>query len=285
MRKSRRRNKKSRSLLFIIVLPFIFLCVGVLLKEKSGSFFSKVVEGTAAKDRSVVEDGYGLIGKDYTGSNPEHIKSNQDGRSRSGSSGESIDHRRAAENIDGILVLVNKKRYLDPDYKPNDLVIPNIKFSFREKHEKKYMKREAAKALEELFGQAYEKGIHIFALSGYRSYDTQKWIFENKANKTGEKKANELIARPGESEHQTGLAMDLTSQSVQFDLKEEFGDTKEGRWVGNNAHKFGFIIRYPKNKMSITGHGYEPWHIRYVGKKAAKEIYNKDITLEEYLGQ
>ena len=182
-----------------------------------------------------------------------------------------------------ILVLVNKKRYLDSSYKPNDLVVPNVKFSFDEEREKKYMRKEAAEALEELFERAYKEGVYIFALSGYRSYSTQKWLFENKASEIGEEKANKIIARPGESEHQTGLAMDITSQSVQFDLKTKFGETEEGKWVKDNAHKFGFIIRYAKDKEGITGYNYEPWHLRYVGKKVAEEIYNKGIALEEYL--
>ena len=180
-------------------------------------------------------------------------------------------------------MLVNKKRYLEPDYKPSDLVVPNVRFSFDGEHEKKYMRKEAAEALEELFGQASKENIYIFALSGYRSYNTQKWLFENEANRIGEEAANKLTARPGESEHQTGLAMDITSQSVQFGLKEKFGETKEGKWIKDNAYKFGFIIRYAKDKEDITGYSYEPWHIRYVGRKVAEEIYNKDIALEEYL--
>lgn len=188
------------------------------------------------------------------------------------------------KNTDDILVLVNKKRNLPSNYKPEDLVIPNVRFPFEEDLEKKYMRKEAAKALEELFNQADEEGIYLFAVSGYRSYDRQKYLFDSRAAKDGFEAANRLTAYPGQSEHQTGLAMDVSCQSMGFDLREEFGQTVEGKWLKDNAHKFGFIIRYTKEAVDITGYNYEPWHIRYVGKKVAEEIYEKNITLEEYLG-
>jgi len=187
-------------------------------------------------------------------------------------------------NTDDILVLVNKRRNLPADYKPSDLVVPNVRFSFKEKLEKRYLRKEAALALEELFNEAEKEGIILYAVSGYRSYNTQKTLFENKVKKVGFEAANLLVAYPGQSEHQTGLAMDVSCQSVGFTLEEDFGQTTEGIWLSENAHKFGFIIRYGKDTTNITGYSYEPWHIRYVGKDAAKEIYDLNITLEEYLG-
>jgi len=284
-------------LIFTVVLLLIVLYAGFLLRGKISFFFDKIIAGT------ITENGNDIInedtpvdgnidnnmdndtgtGNDSNSDNPENNPGNQE-QNNAGGKGNNIseDGKQPVENVDDILVIVNKKRYLESDYKPVDLVIPNVKFSFDGEHEKKYMRKEAAEALEEFFGQAYEEGIYIFALSGYRSYNTQKWLFENRASKIGEEEANKLIARPGESEHQTGLAMDITSQSVQFDLKEKFGETEEGKWVKDNAHKFGFIIRYTKDKEDITGYNYEPWHIRYVGKEAAREIYNKGIAFEEY---
>lgn len=187
-------------------------------------------------------------------------------------------------NTDDILVLVNKRRNLPPDYKPDDLVIPNVRFPFDEKLEKRYLRKEAALALEELFKEAEKDGIILYAVSGYRSYNTQKILFENKVKKVGFEQANLLVAYPGQSEHQTGLAMDVSCESVGFTLEEDFGQTMEGIWLRENAHRFGFIIRYDKDTTDITGYSYEPWHIRYVGKDAAKEIYERNITLEEYLG-
>lgn len=188
------------------------------------------------------------------------------------------------KNTDDILVLVNKNRNLPEDYKPEDLVIPNVRFPFKEFDEKKQLRKEAASALEELFNHAEEEGIYLFAVSGYRSYARQKYLFDYRAKKDGFEAANKLTAYPGQSEHQTGLAMDVSCEALGFDLREEFGQTVEGKWLKENAHKYGFIIRYPKEAVDITGYSYEPWHIRYVGEKIANEIYEKNITLEEYLG-
>lgn len=188
------------------------------------------------------------------------------------------------KNPDDILVLVNKERNLPSDYKPSDLVIPNVKFSFDGNSEKKYLREEAAKALEQLFLEGEKQGVVLYAVSGYRSYEKQKGIFNNKVSKVGVEEANKVVAKPGQSEHQTGLAMDVSSKSANYLLEENFGQTVEGRWLKENAHKFGFIIRYPKEKVDITGYNYEPWHIRYVGKEVANELNEKLITLEEYFG-
>lgn len=185
-------------------------------------------------------------------------------------------------NTDDILVLVNKSRNLPSDYKPEDLVIPNVKFSFEEALEKKYMRKEAATALEELFNDANENELYIFAVSGYRSYKTQKSLFAAYANKYGEEAANTFSAFAGQSEHQTGLAMDVSCRSEGFRLTEEFGQTPEGQWLKENAHRFGFIIRYPEDRTEDTGYCYEPWHIRYVGTDAAKVIKDNNLILEEY---
>lgn len=187
-------------------------------------------------------------------------------------------------NKESDLVLVNKKHFLPSSYKPKDLVIPNIKFSFKGYQEKKLMRKDASDALEKLFKDAKKDGINLYGLSGFRSYERQKNIFTNKLNKMDYKKANEYSAFPGESEHQTGLAIDITSKSVNYKLSSNFGNTKEGKWLKNNAYKYGFIIRYPNGKEETTGYKYEPWHIRYVGSKVAQNINQNNLTLEEYLG-
>lgn len=188
------------------------------------------------------------------------------------------------KNPDDLLVLVNKYRNLPADYKPKDLVIPNVRFAFQGMDEKKYMRKEAAKALEELFKAAEEEGIYLYAVSGFRSYGRQKFLFEYRAARNGFEEANKLTAYPGQSEHQTGLAMDVNCKAYGTDLKESFSQTPEGIWIKNNAHRFGFILRYPKGAEHITGYSYEPWHIRYVGKQVANEIYERGITFEEYMG-
>ncbi|GED13681.1 hypothetical protein AMI01nite_16720 [Aneurinibacillus migulanus] len=188
-------------------------------------------------------------------------------------------------NASSVTVLVNKKRNLPADYEPTDLVVPNVAFSFAGDSPKKQLRRSAARALEALFAQAKKDRIDLKAVSGYRSYSTQKAIFSRNAKKKGKEVANRTSAYPGQSEHQTGLAMDVSSASVSYGLEQRFGNTKEGKWLAKNAPAFGFIIRYPKDKESITGYSYEPWHIRYVGKDIAQAVANRGVTLEEYFGE
>jgi len=203
----------------------------------------------------------------------------------SSGAGEGEKEKKMVENPDDILVLVNKEYNLPADYVPPDLVQPDIPFSFSEDLLKKKMRAEAARALEELIRQAAAEGIELAGVSGYRSYQRQEAIFTARARERGEEVANRTTARPGQSEHQTGLAMDVSSPSVGYDLIERFGDTKEGIWLAENAPRFGFIIRYPKGKEHLTGYSYEPWHIRYVGVEAAQEIAARGLILEEYLAE
>ena len=181
---------------------------------------------------------------------------------------------------DSITVLVNKENSIDKDYKPDDLVEPNIKFSFNYKDEKRKMRKEAANNLELLFQGARYYGYEL--LSGFRSYERQKEIYEYNLIKNGFDYTQIYSAMPGTSEHQTGLAMDITCPSLKGVLSDSFGETEEGKWVAKNCYKYGFIVRYQKNKSNITGYGYEPWHIRYVGYDLAKYLYDNDLTLDEY---
>lgn len=183
---------------------------------------------------------------------------------------------------DHVLALVNKTYALPEDYVPEDLVIPDVPFVLA-MEEIKHMRAEAARALEDLFAAAGEEGYDLRARSGFRSYNTQKSLFDGYVQRHGREAADRFSARAGHSEHQTGLAMDITSPSVGLELKRSFGDTEEGRWVHENAHRFGFIIRYPRDGEDVTGYVYEPWHLRYVGPRAAKAIYEQDVTLEEYI--
>lgn len=181
-----------------------------------------------------------------------------------------------------ILILVNKNNRAPAV--PMALVKPNVTPTKEAYSENIYMRPEAARALEELFAGAAQEGVTLYATSGYRSYSTQKAIFERKLEKMDEKAANASVAKPGYSEHQTGLAMDLEGQTtLGTGLTAEFGESPEGKWVAANCHKYGFIIRYPKDKTNITGYIYEPWHVRYVGKEAAQEMTQLGVTFEEYI--
>ncbi len=194
-----------------------------------------------------------------------------------------VNGKQTIANPENRMVLVNKEFSLPADYEPADLVSPNVPFSFGDAEvPQRYIRKEAAAALERLFAQAAAEGIELFAVSGYRSYERQTGILNVEKERKGDTTALETVALPGQSEHQTGLAMDVTSKSADMDITEKFGDTPEGKWVQANAHKFGFIIRYQKGKEEITKFSYEPWHLRYVGVKEATEIYENQLTLEEY---
>lgn len=194
-----------------------------------------------------------------------------------------VDGKQQIINVTNYVALVNKEIGLPENYIPEDLVIPNVQFSFGNQDiEKAYLRQEAATALENLFNDAKLENISFFAVSGYRSYSRQKAIYQNEVAVSGEEWANKSVAVPGFSEHQTGLAMDVSAQSVGFALTEELGKTTEGIWLAQNAHKYGFIIRYPEGKEQITGYRYEPWHLRYVGIDVATDIFENNLTLEEY---
>ena len=180
-------------------------------------------------------------------------------------------------------LLVNKKVAVGKDYKAAKLVEPKVKFAFSYNDPKRLMDSRAVPNFEALMKAAWKDNVKLYAQSGYRSYDRQAELYNYYKRTYGEKYASRISAKPGTSEHQTGLAMDVTSPSVGYDLVEKFANTKEGKWVAKNAHKYGFIIRYPKGKENETGYAYEPWHLRYVGKDAAKEIYSKNITFEKYV--
>lgn len=182
------------------------------------------------------------------------------------------------------LLLVNKKRSIPSTYKPTKLVEPNVRFPFSHDDPKRYMDSRAVGSFEALVHAAWSQNVKLYAQSGYRSYSRQAELYNYYKRVYGESYASRISARPGTSEHQTGLAMDVTAASVGYDLNENFANTKEGRWVAKQAHKYGFIVRYPKGKETITGYAYEPWHLRYVGKDAAREMYDKGLTLEQYLG-
>lgn len=189
------------------------------------------------------------------------------------------------ENPYEVLSLVNKSYSLPDNYEPYDLTVPNVRFPFEEDDPKKQLRKVAADALEEMFNDADKDGVELYAQSGFRSFARQEAIFAANVERHGEEKANTYSAKPGESEHQTGLVMDVTSRTIGFTLEIEFEDTLEGKWIKDNAHNYGFIIRYPEGKESITKYQYEPWHLRYVGKVAATEITENNMTLEEYLGE
>lgn len=182
---------------------------------------------------------------------------------------------------ENLLTLIKKGFILPKDYEPKDLVFPNIPISPNTDNNK--LRKNAAQALEEMYQAGLKENYHLVLNSGYRSYESQTEIYNEYFRKYDEVTARGLVAKPGSSEHQLGLSVDLTSQSVLDKQKRVFGDTDEYKWVVKNAHKFGFILRYPKNRTALTGTSNEPWHVRFVGKEVAKIIYDNEWTLEEYI--
>lgn len=143
---------------------------------------------------------------------------------------------------------------------------------------------EANTALNTMIAAAKVNGFELTAFSSYRSYSYQQQLYTNYVKKDGQAAADRYSARPGYSEHQTGLAFDIGEVGRQdLWLTEEFGETPAGKWLYNHAHEYGFILRYPKGKESVTGYMYESWHFRYVGMDIAEKIFAKKVTLEEYL--
>ncbi|SDM01374.1 M15 family metallopeptidase [Sediminibacillus halophilus] len=232
-----------------------------------------------ATDQSDSQDGNQESEQDQAGQKGDENSENSSGQLEKPEDGEVV----TVEDPESTLVLVNKQFKLPDGYEPPDLIAPDVPFYFDEDLEKRYMREEAAHALEELFSGAEKAGLDLVAASGYRSYGRQEEIYQQNVDSMGQEEADKFSARPGNSEHQTGLAIDVTSAEMAFSLEQSFKQTDEGAWLAENAHHYGFIIRYPEGKEDITGYSYEPWHIRYVGEKAAKEIYQQDLTLEEYL--
>lgn len=185
--------------------------------------------------------------------------------------------------IESDALLVNKTSALPSDYEPSDLVRPNVAYAPGVAESRKQMRAEAAQALEALFQAASYDGIELLAISGYRSYWTQKAIYERRLSETSLEYVSLYVARPGQSEHQTGLAMDLGCEGYT-DLTESFADTPAYEWLSAHAHEYGFIIRYPKDGTEETGYAFEPWHIRYLGD-LAEEVYESGLTLEKWYEQ
>lgn len=183
------------------------------------------------------------------------------------------------EDPSNLLILIKNGFSIPANYTPSDLRDVNIPYE----SEVGQLRDEAATALENMYQDGLKEGYSIAIKSSYRSYDTQQTIYNEYFAMYDADYAASLVSIPGSSEHQCGLSVDLTSQSVMDGSYGTFGETPDYNWVEQNAYKYGFILRFPENQGSKTGATNEPWHFRYVGKKAAKEIYEKGWVLEDYI--
>ena len=178
------------------------------------------------------------------------------------------------------LLLVNKTNSLAKDYIPHDLIEVSSKYKKGIKLDKKVYEN-----FLKLQNDAFKHGFYIDIMSGYRDYYYQEKLYNKLVYEKGFNYAISRIAKPGCSEHQTGLALDIcVYKDDKCYVEDEITDFIEVKWLHQNCYRYGFILRYPFGKEDITKYSYEPWHLRYVGE-VAMEIYNKDITLEEFLNK
>jgi len=180
------------------------------------------------------------------------------------------------------LALVNRCYRVSSEFEPGDLSAVDVE-SVNTNWGSHLLRESAARALEEMFQAAAAEGLVLLARNGHRPHERQVMFHNNAIASWGLEEARRVSAVPGHSEHQLGLAMDITAHSIDARLIEAFAETPEGIWVNQNAHRFGFIISYPYGREEDTGFIYEPWHIRFVGVEVATEMFNSGQILEEFL--
>lgn len=199
-------------------------------------------------------------------------QSNKTGKT---SKGYTVEYKDGAYYVGGYLI-VNKTYPLTSTWKPSNTfkTVPSDGFA------REPLNNEAYENWKQMKSDAAALGLNLWAQSGYRSYDYQNDLYNGYVKRKGKAAADTFSARPGHSEHQSGLAFDLNT------IDSSFKNTDEGKWVAKNAYLYGYILRYPEGKTNETGYIYEPWHIRYVGKELATALYNGGdwITMENYFG-
>ena len=176
----------------------------------------------------------------------------------------------------GNLMLTNKFNKLNSDYNKDNMVNVSKLYCYGDDQ---MLTSEAYEAFKEMFNEAKKENLTLIIYSSFRNYEDQEKIYNYYKDTKGEEDADKIAAKPGHSEHQTGLSVDIQTYGSSQKTFEEFDEFK---WLQENAYKYGFILRYPKDKEYITGYEYESWHYRYVGKEVAKYIHENDITFDEY---
>lgn len=183
---------------------------------------------------------------------------------------------------DSLWAIANKTTPLaDIHYVPKHLVVPDVAARMDKGVEERSVRQEVAEPLKAMFAAAEAEGHMLMVGSAYRSAELQMLYFNNYVLASGLELANQYSAKPGQSEHQLGLSVDISTVSRQCYLSECFTSTPDGEWLANNAYKYGFFMRYPKGKEAITGYNFEPWHYRYVGVDLATAIHQSGLTFEE----
>lgn len=184
-------------------------------------------------------------------------------------------------NVDGYITLANRDNLLSEDYIPKDLVDIKVRHVVDDP-----IRKEAHKALDDMFAAAEADGYKLYVKSGYRSYQTQETMYFNRLDKNNGKDDG-WVSYPGASDHQTGLGVDVLNYAwtKKDGMNEKFAQEPEAKWMAENCWRFGFVIRYGEDKEEITGINYEPWHLRYVGVEVARYMYENNLCLEEFTAE
>jgi len=275
----------------VLILCIVLMAVFGAFGKKDKNLVSSLLVSSEIETSSVIE----TSSQSETSSNSEtssKTNTSSEAKTSSASKVSSTSSKDTSDTVsaylpngDWRLIIANKQHPLPESYKVN---VSYVSGSYR-------LDSRAVDAYNSMISAAKKDGVSLVIISGFRTYQGQTTLFNNKVNKYlnqgySREKAKELaaqyVAPPGTSEHLTGLAVDLISPdwySYNSDLNSNFENTKQFKWLYENCAEYGFVLRYPKDKVDITGYSYEPWHYRYVGEKAAKEIMSKKICLEEYV--
>lgn len=250
----------------VIGMLITMLAAKSSLNQKEKEFEAVKAELTAAKEELSAENQ--MLKEQMTSEeNTEHMAESA--------------QKLASDDEDWSLVLINEEYPLDTSYVPE----------LEELESDKSVDKRIADDAKQMISEAGAEGLNFYICSAYRSYEKQRevfdqtmqeWIYQGYSPLNAYEETKKSVAVPGTSEHASGLALDITSAQYR-ELDEKQAETAESKWLAQNSWKYGFILRYPPEKASVTGIIYEPWHYRYVGKEAAKEITERGITLEEYL--
>lgn len=291
-----KRKKKLKTKNFLVFIIIIILIITSIIyginKSKNNNTNSKEqnkienkdkVNNTkeltelekAKKDLAYYKDEYEDAYKEYREKNKDLLIEKVIINVNIGLNYDYYTHTKATKDLNTNTILVNKYNYLTEDYVPENLQTVDKKYSSKTLQLVDYAKE----AFEELSEAASKENYTVLAMSSYRSYQYQYNLYNRYVSTDGVKAADTYSARPGYSEHQTGLAVDVYNGKEDF---TNFEKTKEYNWMQDNAYKFGFILRFPKDKVLETGYQYESWHYRYVGKEIAKYIHDNNLCFEEY---
>lgn len=278
----KKRKLKKGPKIILLLLIIILIIVGIVIKQDNNKENIQKKELTKEeqklqklKEVPYYKKGYKTRYLEYQKENPNLSTEDIITYVNIGIDKPYYTNTKPSENLNTNLVLVNKYNYLTEDYIPENLEELELDYA----RSGMQLVSEAKEAFETLSKEARKDGMTIIAMSSYRSYDYQVNLYNKYVETDGKEAADTYSARAGYSEHQTGLAVDVYNKVLPY---TSFEETEEFNWMQENAYKYGFILRFPKDKVNITGYQYESWHYRYVGKEAAKYIHNHDLTLEEY---